>query len=157
MSWLILFVAGLFEVLWAIGLKYTEGFTKLLPSVLTITAIVISMGLLGVAVKQLPVGTAYAIWTGIGTVGTVVAGILLFNESASVGKILCVCLILSGIVGLKFLSTAPEAKDVKGKVAVLASAQDRLMCESTEDNGASSQVLRVIREGDKPSEPRLGE
>ncbi len=101
MHWIILFVAGLFEVAWAIGLKYTEGFTRLVPSVLTVGCIVVSMGLLGVALRQLPVGTAYAIWTGIGAAGTVVMGILLFGESTDPWRLACVGLILAGIIGLK--------------------------------------------------------
>jgi quaternary ammonium compound-resistance protein SugE len=101
MAWLILVVAGLFEVGWAIGLKYTEGFTKPWPSTLTIAAMVISVGLLGYAMRTLPVGTAYAVWTGIGAVGTVILGIVLFGEPATAARLACIGLILAGIVGLK--------------------------------------------------------
>ena len=101
MSWLILFVAGLFEVAWAIGLKYTEGFTRFWPSVGTLSAMVVSIGLLGVAMRTLPVGTAYAVWTGIGAVGTVALGMALFGEAATVARLACIGLILAGIVGLK--------------------------------------------------------
>lgn len=101
MAWLLLLVAGLLEVGWAIGLKYTEGFTRLWPTVGTVTAMVLSVGLLGVAMRTLPVGTAYAVWTGIGAVGTVVLGIVLFGEPATAARLACVALIVSGIVGLK--------------------------------------------------------
>lgn len=101
MAWLLLFVAGLLEVGWAIGLKYTEGFTRLWPTVGTVTAMVLSVALLGVAMRTLPVGTAYAVWTGIGAVGTVVLGIVLFGEPATAARLACVALIVSGIVGLK--------------------------------------------------------
>jgi quaternary ammonium compound-resistance protein SugE len=101
MNWLILFVAGLFEIGWAVGLKYTDGFTRLVPSVLTVAAIVVSLGLLGVALKSLPIGTAYAIWVGVGAAGTAIAGMLLFGESASAAKFMCLGLIVAGIVGLK--------------------------------------------------------
>lgn len=106
-NWTILIVAGLFEVGWAIGLKYTDGFTRFWPSVLTILAMVISMGLLGLAVKSLPVGTAYAVWVGIGTVGTVVLGIFLLGESVTVLRLLSLSLIIAGIIGLK-LATPSE-------------------------------------------------
>ena len=101
MAWIVLFVAGLLEIAWAVGLKYTEGFTRLWPSVATGIAVVGSMGFLGVAIRTLPLGTAYAIWTGIGTVGTAVLGILLFREPASVIRLLCITLIVAGIIGLK--------------------------------------------------------
>ena len=101
MAWVILVVAGLFEIAWAIGLKYTEGFTRLWPSVGTAAAMVVSVVLLGWAMRSLPVGTAYAVWTGIGAVGTVVLGIVLFQEPATVARLACVALIVSGIVGLK--------------------------------------------------------
>ena len=101
MAWIVLFVAGLLEIAWAVGLKYTEGFTRLWPSVATGVAVVGSMGLLGVAIRTLPLGTAYAIWTGIGTVGTAVLGILLFREPASAIRLVCITLIVTGIVGLK--------------------------------------------------------
>jgi quaternary ammonium compound-resistance protein SugE len=101
MAWIVLFVAGLLEIAWAVGLKYTEGFTRLWPSVATGVAVVGSMGLLGVAIRTLPLGTAYAIWTGIGTVGTAVLGIVLFREPASAIRLVCMTLIVTGIVGLK--------------------------------------------------------
>lgn len=101
MAWIVLVVAGLFEVGWAIGLKYTEGFTRLWPSVGTVIAMTFSVVLLGWAMRSLPVGTAYAVWTGIGAVGTVALGILLFEEPATVARLACVGLILAGIVGLK--------------------------------------------------------
>ena len=101
MAWLILVIAGLFEVGWAIGLKYTEGFTRLWPSVWTIAAMVLGLWLLGVAMRSLPVGTAYSVWVGVGTVGTVILGIILFGEPASAGRILSVCLIVAGIIGLR--------------------------------------------------------
>ena len=104
MYWIILFIAGLFEVAWAIGLKYTEGFSKFWPSVFTIACMLISMGLLAYAVKYLPVGTAYAIWTGIGAVGTAVLGMILFNESKELVRIFFIFLIVVGIVGLKVFS-----------------------------------------------------
>ena len=105
MAWLILFVAGLTEIGWAVGLKYTQGFTRPMPTALTVAAMVASLWLLGLAVRTLPLGTAYAIWTGIGTVGTVVVGILLFNEPATTLRIVCVALIVSGIVGLKLVTS----------------------------------------------------
>jgi quaternary ammonium compound-resistance protein SugE len=101
MSWLILIVAGLFEIGWAVGLKYTEGFTRLVPSVLTIGAMVVSLGLLGLALKTLPIGTAYAIWVGVGAVGTAIAGMSLFGESAGATRLACLALIVTGMVGLK--------------------------------------------------------
>lgn len=104
MAWVILFIAGLFEIGWAIGLKYTEGFTRPIPVVLTLISIVISMGLLGLAVRTLPLGTAYAVWTGIGTVGTVILGIILFNEPVTAIRLACIALILAGIVGLQVTS-----------------------------------------------------
>ena len=104
MNWAILVVAGIFEVGWAIGLKYTEGFTRLWPSVWTVLAMIISLGLLGIAMKTLPVGTAYSVWVGVGAVGTVVLGIVLLGESASLARMISVSLIVAGIVGLK-LST----------------------------------------------------
>jgi quaternary ammonium compound-resistance protein SugE len=105
LAWILLFVAGLFEVAWAIGLKYTEGFTKPVPTVLTVAAMVISMGLLGVVARQLPIGTAYAVWTGIGVFGTAVLGMYLFGESMAPLRLLCLAFIITGIVGLKLTST----------------------------------------------------
>ena len=105
MYWIILVIASFFEIAWAIGLKYTEGFSKLIPSIFTISCMVISMALLSYAVKGLPIGTAYATWTGIGAVGSVILGIFLFNESKDILKLVFVALIIIGIVGLKFSST----------------------------------------------------
>jgi Membrane transporters of cations and cationic drugs len=104
MQWLIILVAGLFETVWAVCLKYSEGFTKFVPSVLTIVGMIASFYLLSLSLKQLPLGTAYAIWTGIGTIGTLIFGIIVFQEEISLSRILCVCLIVAGIVGLKILS-----------------------------------------------------
>jgi quaternary ammonium compound-resistance protein SugE len=104
MAWLFLFVAGLFEVAWAIGLKYTEGFTRPWPTVGTVAAMTISVALLGLAMKSLPVGTAYAVWTGIGAIGTVLLGIVLFGDSTAPARLVCVGLIFAGIVGLKIVS-----------------------------------------------------
>ena len=101
MHWLFLFVAGLFEIAWAMGLKYTQGFTRLTPTVITIACILASLGLLGLALKELPVGTAYAVWTGIGTVGTAILGIWLLNEPATAVRLACIGLIVTGIIGLK--------------------------------------------------------
>ena len=104
MSWIILIIAGLFEIGWAIGLKYTQGFTRLWPTVGTVTAMVISVGLLGLAMRELPVGTAYAVWTGVGAVGTVILGIVLFGDPSNAGRLICVGLIVAGILGLKLTS-----------------------------------------------------
>ena len=101
MAWAVLFVAGLFEVGWALGLKYAEGFTRLWPSVFTVVSLVASMALLGVSLRTLPLGTAYAVWTGIGTIGTVVLGIVLFREPATAVRLACIGLIVAGILGLK--------------------------------------------------------
>ena len=106
MAWIILFIAGLFEIGWAVGLKFTEGFTRPIPIVLTAVSLVASMGLLGWAVKSLPLGTAYAVWTGVGAVGTAIVGILLFKEPATAGRLVCLALIVSGILGLKLFSPA---------------------------------------------------
>jgi quaternary ammonium compound-resistance protein SugE len=104
MAWLLLFIAGLMEVGWAIGLKYTDGFTRLVPSALTLVAMAASLGLLGLALKTLPIGTAYAVWTGIGAVGTALLGIMLLGEPATALRLLCIGLIVSGIVGLKLVA-----------------------------------------------------
>ncbi|WP_418186039.1 quaternary ammonium compound efflux SMR transporter SugE [Aliarcobacter vitoriensis] len=101
MSWFILFLAGLFEVIWAIGLKYSEGFTKLTPSIITLVTMIISFYLLSLALKSLPLGTAYAVWVGIGTIGTVIAGIFLFGESMNIIRVISILFILLGIIGLK--------------------------------------------------------
>jgi quaternary ammonium compound-resistance protein SugE len=104
MAWILLFLAGLFEVGWAIGLKYTEGFTRPMPSALTLAAMVASVVLLGIAMKSLPVGTAYAVWVGVGAVGTAILGIVLFAEPATAGRLISLGLIVMGIVGLKLAS-----------------------------------------------------
>jgi len=104
MPWVLLFIAGLFEVTWAIGLKYTEGFTRFWPSAATLAAMTLSIVLLGLAMRTLPVGTAYAVWTGIGAVGTVILGIVLFAEPATAARLACVGLIVAGILGLKLTS-----------------------------------------------------
>ena len=104
MAWLYLFLAGLFEVGWAIGLKYTDGLSRLFPSLLTVAAMALSLALLGLALKSLPVGTAYAVWTGIGAVGTAALGIILFSEPATASRLACIGLIVCGIAGLKFAS-----------------------------------------------------
>jgi len=104
MNWILLVVAGLFEIGWAIGLKYTDGFTRLWPTVWTVAAMVISLGLLGLALKTIPVGTGYAIWTGVGAAGTAILGIVLFAEPATALRLGCIGLIVAGIVGLKFAS-----------------------------------------------------
>lgn len=101
MEWFILTLAGIFEIIWAVGLKYTEGFTKFIPSSITIAAMFISFWLLSIALKTLPLGVSYAVWTGIGTIGTVIFGIILLGESASIMKIIFIALILIGIIGLK--------------------------------------------------------
>ncbi|OSQ49777.1 quaternary ammonium compound efflux SMR transporter SugE [Marivita geojedonensis] len=106
MPWIILFVAGLFETGWAVGLKYTEGFTRAGPTVLTVVSMAISLGLLGLALRSIPLGTGYAVWTGIGTVGTVLFGIIFFSEPATPARLACVGLILAGILGLKLVGTS---------------------------------------------------
>lgn len=105
MAWITLLVAGLFETGWAIGLKYTQGFTRLWPTVWTVASMIVSLWLLGIAMKSLPVGTAYAVWVGVGAIGTAILGILLLGEPANSGRIFSLALIVAGIVGLK-LSTA---------------------------------------------------
>ncbi len=104
MAWIILFIAGLFEVGWAVGLKFTQGFTKPIPIVLTAISLVLSMGLLGWSVKSLPLGTAYAVWTGVGAIGTAIVGILLFKEPATAARLACLGLIVAGILGLKLFT-----------------------------------------------------
>ena len=104
MAWFILLLAGFCEIGWAIGLKYTDGFTRLVPSVLTGLSMIVSVVLLGIALKTLPVGTGYAVWTGIGAVGTAILGIFLFGDSASPSRLACIGLIVAGVVGLKLVS-----------------------------------------------------
>jgi quaternary ammonium compound-resistance protein SugE len=106
MNWMLLILAGLLEVVWAVGLKYTEGFTRLWPSVITIVAMVISLALLGIAMKSLPASTAYAIWVGIGVVGTAILGIAMLGEPATFGRIFSIGLILAGVIGLKLTTSA---------------------------------------------------
>jgi quaternary ammonium compound-resistance protein SugE len=101
LAWILLTLAGLFEIGWAIGLKYTEGFTRPIPTALTLVAMLISVVLLGLAIRTLPVGTAYAVWTGIGTVGTVILGMILFAEPATALRLGCIAMIVAGIIGLK--------------------------------------------------------
>lgn len=105
MAWFILFAAGLFEIGWAVGLKYTEGFSRVGPTLFTVASMAVSLFLLGVALRTLPLGTAYAIWTGIGTIGTAILGIWLFGEPAQALRLACIGLIVAGIVGLKLVST----------------------------------------------------
>ena len=104
MAWLLLLIAGLLEVGWAVGLKYTEGFSRLVPSVLTLFSMAASVGMLGLALKSLPIGTAYAVWTGIGAVGTAILGIALFGDPAGFARLACIGLIVAGIVGLKLVT-----------------------------------------------------
>jgi len=106
MTWVVLFVAGLMEIGWAVGLKYADGFTRLWPSIATVVSLIGSMGLLAVALRTLPLGTAYAVWTGIGTVGTAVLGIVLFREPATAMRLVCIALIVAGIVGLRLSPTS---------------------------------------------------
>jgi quaternary ammonium compound-resistance protein SugE len=105
MAWLLLFLAGVLEIGWAVGLKYTQGFTRPVPTALTMASMAASLGLLGLALRTLPLGTAYAIWTGIGTLGTAVLGIALFGEEAGVARLACIGLIVAGIIGLKVVSS----------------------------------------------------
>ncbi len=116
MAWVILFVAGLFEIAWAVGLKYSEGFTRLWPSVFTAITLALSMFLLGWAVRTLPLGTAYTVWTGIGAIGTVVLGIWLFHEPLTAVRLGCIALILVGIIGLKATSGAAELEPAAEKI-----------------------------------------
>jgi len=104
MHWTLLVLAGLFEIGWAIGLKYTHGFTRLVPTLLTVACMIVSLGLLGLALRALPIGTAYAVWTGIGTVGTAILGIALFGDPATVMRLACIALIVCGIIGLKLVA-----------------------------------------------------
>ncbi|AOM41286.1 quaternary ammonium compound efflux SMR transporter SugE [Xenorhabdus hominickii] len=104
MSWLVLLIAGLLEVVWAVGLKYTHGFSRVVPSLITISAMIVSVGLLAYAMKNLPTGTAYAVWTGIGAVGTAIFGIVVLGESANLARVISLGLIIAGIIGLKLAS-----------------------------------------------------
>lgn len=104
MNWLILFIAGIFEISWAIGLKFSHGFTQIIPSIFTVITMVLSFYFLAIALKNIPLGTAYAVWTGIGMLGTAILGIVLFKEPVSLVRVFCILLILSGIIGLKLLS-----------------------------------------------------
>jgi quaternary ammonium compound-resistance protein SugE len=107
MAWISLLIAGLFEIGWAIGLKYTDGFSKLWPSVWTVASMIVSLLFLEYALRTLPVGTAYAIWVGIGAVGTAILGMWLFNESRELARIVCLLLIVAGVIGLKFVTPSP--------------------------------------------------
>ncbi|WP_264696291.1 quaternary ammonium compound efflux SMR transporter SugE [Candidatus Nitrosacidococcus sp. I8] len=104
MAWIILIIAGLFEICWAVGLKYTEGFSKFWPSMFTLTAMSVSVYLLSQALKTIPIGTGYAVWTGVGAAGTAILGIIFFSESAAFPRLICIALIISGIIGLKLTS-----------------------------------------------------
>ncbi|MFA5537832.1 MAG: quaternary ammonium compound efflux SMR transporter SugE [Gemmobacter sp.] len=104
MAWGLLFLAGLFEIGWAVGLKYTEGFTRIGPTAVTLAAMAVSIALLGLALRDIPLGTGYAVWTGIGTLGTVILGIVIFGEAATPGRLVCAGMIISGIIGLKLLA-----------------------------------------------------
>lgn len=108
MAWVYLFIAGLLEIGWAIGMKYTNGFSRLWPSVGTIACMIVSFAFLGLALKSIPVGTGYAVWTGIGAAGTAILGMILFGESREVPRLLCIGLIVAGVVGLKFFSSAAK-------------------------------------------------
>lgn len=108
-AWLYLFVAGCFEVVWALGLKYTEGFSKPIPSAITIGAMIASVWLLALALKSIPVGTGYAVWVGIGALGTAIGGVILFGESKSLIRIACILLIVFGVIGLKLFSQSESA------------------------------------------------
>ena len=104
MAWTYLFIAGLLEIGWAIGLKYTDGFSRLWPSVGTVVCMIASFGFLAVALKAIPVGTGYAVWTGIGAAGTALLGIVLLGESKDLARLVCICLIIAGVIGLKWVS-----------------------------------------------------
>lgn len=104
MAWIILIIAGLFEIGWAVGLKFTDGFTRIVPTGLTLASMAISLGLLGLALRTLPLGTAYAVWTGVGTVGTAILGMALFGEPAQAMRLVCIGLIVAGIIGLKLVT-----------------------------------------------------
>ncbi len=104
MAWFVLITAGLFEIGWAVGLKYTDGFTRLWPTLGTIASMIVSLGLLGLALRTLPLGTAYAIWTGVGTVGTTLLGMALFDEAADPVRLACIGLIVAGIIGLRLVT-----------------------------------------------------
>ena len=107
MPWIILVLAGFFEIGWAIGLKYTDGFTKLWPTIGTVASMIVSLGLLGIAMKDLPLGTAYAVWVGVGAVGTAILGIVLLGEPANAGRMISLALIIAGIIGLKLATPTP--------------------------------------------------
>lgn len=106
MSWLYLFIAGLFECVWAVGLKYSHGFTRFWPSIITLLAMIVSFGFLSLSLKNIPMGTAYAVWTGIGAVGVVLYGIFVFNDSTNIWRLICIGFIVLGVLGLKLVGTS---------------------------------------------------
>jgi quaternary ammonium compound-resistance protein SugE len=122
MAWLYLTLAGVFEIVWAVGLKYTDGFTKLWPSLITGVAMLVSFGLLSLSLKTLPIGTAYAVWTGIGAAGTAVVGMVWLGDSASLARVACLAMIVGGVVGLKLVTPDKDEKKAAAKVAVPALA-----------------------------------
>ncbi|MHB1167813.1 MAG: quaternary ammonium compound efflux SMR transporter SugE [Longimicrobiales bacterium] len=149
MAWFILFIAGLLEIGWAVGLKYTQGFTRLGPTLATAAALVGSMGLLGLALRTLPLGTAYAVWTGIGTVGTAILGIVLFREPATVARLVCIALILTGILGLRFVTAQEPAEDVRVDEERLdrmaeRNAQDQIILVTGSTDGLGREVARRL-------------
>jgi quaternary ammonium compound-resistance protein SugE len=139
MAWIVLFVAGLFEVGWAVGLKYTEGFSRLWPSVGTVASMIVSLGLLGLALRTLPLGTAYAIWTGVGTVGTALLGITLFHEAADPIRLVCIGLILAGIVGLKHQSFPPQVRHHQTQPSDVPTGARQVRDQSAADRVAGSR------------------
>ena len=145
MSWIILFLAGLFEVCWAVGLKYTDGFTRPLPTLLTIAAMIVSIGLLGLAMKELPLGTAYAIWTGVGAVGTVIAGIFLFGESMALLRLGSVALIVVGLLLYAWLS--------RRKAAVLGSVAEHPASTRAANGSGSHRAVAAARQSDAAAAP----
>ena len=150
MAWFILFIAGLLEIGWAVGLKYTQGFTRLGPTLATAAALISSMSLLGLALRTLPLGTAYAVWTGIGTVGTAILGIILFREPATVARLVCIGLILTGILGLRFVAAQePAAGDARMNDERLdhmadGNAQGQIILVTGSTDGLGREVARRL-------------
>jgi quaternary ammonium compound-resistance protein SugE len=131
MAWVYLLIAAAFEVCWAVGLKYTNGFTRLWPSVLTVTAMAVSLGFLALAVRTIPIGTGYVVWTGIGAVGAAIAGVVLFAEPLTAWRTLFLLLIVGGVVGLKFTATIPHPEPTKdAKTARRGSCESAVRCDS---------------------------